>query len=56
MGLDKNAARWNLLMQIDCNKEIGMIWGDMGQLYLWITGEDLAARNFGNAWLIPQCY
>lgn len=56
MGLDKNAARWNLLMQIECNKEIGMIWGDMGALFLWITDEDLAARNFENVWLIPQSY
>lgn len=56
MGLDQNAARWNLLMQIECNKEIGMIWGDMGALFLWISDEDLAARNFENAWLIPQSY
>lgn len=40
-------------MQIDSNKEIGMIWGYMGQLYLWITDEDLAARNLENAWMIP---
>lgn len=56
MGLDQNAARWNLLMQIECNKEIGMIWGDMGALFLWISDEDLAARTFENAWLIPQSY
>lgn len=30
-------------------------WGDMGRLYLWITNEDLAARNFENCWLILQC-
>lgn len=55
-GLDKNAARWNLLMQVDSNEEdLGMMWGDMGRLYLWITSEDLAARKFENAWLILQC-
>lgn len=54
-GLDKNAARWNLLMQIDSNEELGMMWGDMGRLYLWITTEDLKARKFENCWLILQC-
>ena len=33
-GLDKNAARRNLLMQVDSNEDIGMMWGDMGRLYL----------------------
>lgn len=54
-GLEKNASRWNLLMQVDSNEDIGMMWGDMGRLYLWITDEDLAARNFENTWLILQC-
>lgn len=55
MGLDKNAARWNLLLQVDSNEELGMMWGDLGRLYLWITDEDLAARKFENSWLILQC-
>lgn len=54
-GLDRNAAHWNLLMQVDSNEELGMMWGDMGRLYLWITDEALAARNFENTWLILQC-
>ena len=55
-GLDKNAARWNLLMQVDSNEEdLGMMWGDMGRLYLWITSDDLEARKFENTWLILQC-
>lgn len=54
-GLDKNAARWNLLLQVDSNEDLGMMWGDMGRLYLWITSEDLAARKFENCWLILQC-
>lgn len=55
MGLDKNAAHWNLLLQVDSNEEIGMMWGDMGRLYLWISDEDLLARKFENCWLILQC-
>lgn len=55
IGLDKNAARWSLLLQIDSCDGLGMMWGDLGRLYLWITDEDLAARNFENSWLILQC-
>lgn len=55
MGLHKNAAHWNLLLQIASNEDLDMMWGDEGMLYLWITDEDLAARNFEKAWLILQC-
>ena len=54
-GLDKNASRWNLLLQVESNEELGMMWGDLGRLYLWITDEDLAARQFENCWLVLQC-
>ena len=54
-GIDQNTDHWNLLLQIDSNDEIGMEWGDCGRLYLWITDEDLADRNFEDAWLILQC-
>ena len=54
-GLHKNADRWCLLMQVDSNEENGMMWGDVGRLYLWITREDLAARRFENCWLVLQC-
>lgn len=54
-GLDRNAERWNLLMQIESNEELGMMWGDLGRLYFWITNEDLASQSFENAWLILQC-
>jgi len=55
LGLHKNAARWSLLMQVESNEDLGMMWGDMGRLYLWITEEDLKARRFDKTWLILQC-
>ena len=55
MGLEKNAARWKLLMQVESNEELGMMWGDLGRLYLWITEEDLKAKQFEKTWLILQC-
>lgn len=54
-GLDKNAARWHLLLQVDSDEDLGMMWGDLGRLYLWITEEDLVARRFEKSWLILQC-
>lgn len=54
-GLDKNASRWNLLLQVESNEDLGMMWGDLGRLYLWITDEDLTARQFENCWLVLQC-
>ena len=55
MGLDKNAARWSLLMQVESNEELGMMWGDLGRLYLWIPDEDLKAKRFEKTWLVLQC-
>ena len=54
-GLHKNAHRWHLLMQVESNEEIGMMWGDMGRLYLWITEEDLKEKRFEKTWLVLQC-
>lgn len=53
--LDKNAAHWNLLLQVDSNENIGMMWCDAGRLYFWITDEDLANRAFENCWMVLQC-
>ena len=50
------AADWLLLAQIGTDGKGNMVWGDDGQLYLWIRRDDLRARRFANAWLILQCY
>ena len=55
-GLDGNANRWQLLFQVDSSDDLGMMWGDAGRLYFWITQEDLASRRFENSWMILQCY
>lgn len=54
-GAHKNADRWQLLLQIDSNDALGMMWGDYGRLYLWIAEEDLRRRDFDHTWLILQC-
>jgi Domain of unknown function (DUF1963) len=39
------ASEWQLVLQIDSDIEVGMEWGDIGQLYLCARKEDLAARR-----------
>jgi uncharacterized protein YwqG len=55
--LEKGAADWQLLLQIDSDeKNLGVMWGDVGRVYFWIRRQDLGKRDFGNVWLILQCY
>lgn len=53
--LESGAADWRLLLQVDSQDEAGMMWGDLGRLYYWMRGSDLAAHNWDAAWLILQC-
>ena len=55
-GLDKTAGDWSLLMQVDSNEELRMMWGDKGKLYVWIREGDLKEKRFDHARLILQCY
>ena len=50
------AERCVLLLQIDSEDDVDMMWGDCGRLYIWITKEDLKAKNFDKVWLSLQCY
>jgi hypothetical protein len=52
----KTASEWLLLAQIGTDKGAQMMWGDSGQLYVWIRREDLVAGRFDAARLILQCY
>jgi uncharacterized protein YwqG len=54
--LRAGASQWKLLLQIDTDDDVGMMWGDAGRIYYWIHERDLAARAFENTWLILQCY
>jgi uncharacterized protein YwqG len=54
--LGKARDEWILLLEIDSDDEVEMMWGDCGSLYFWIRKSDLAAKNFDNVWMILQCY
>jgi uncharacterized protein YwqG len=54
--LAAGALDWRLLLQIDTDDAAGMMWGDCGRLYYWVREENLRAHDFGQCWLILQCY
>ena len=54
-ALEATADQWRLLAQIDSDDAAGMMWGDLGRLYFWITDDALARRAFDECWVILQC-
>ena len=44
---------WVLLCQFLASKD-AMPWGDEGELYFWITKQDLASKNFDSVWCVMQ--
>ena len=54
--LEKGADDWQLLLQIDSDDPLGMMWGDTGRVYFWVREQDLARKDFSNVWLSLQCY
>ncbi|MDQ6423651.1 YwqG family protein [Paenibacillus sp. LHD-117] len=53
--LESGAESWKLLLQIDSEEDIGMMWGDVGRIFFWIHEDDLREKNFNNVWLVLQC-
>jgi len=53
--LERGAAEWILLLQIDSDDNPEWMWGDCGRLYFWITKTDLAASAFDRVWMVLQC-
>ena len=51
---EKNAAQWQLLLQIDSDWDSDMDWDGEGRVYLWIKRDDLAAHDFSKTWLVLQ--
>jgi uncharacterized protein YwqG len=55
-SLKGGARDWRLLLQIDTDEDLGVMWGDGGILYFWIREEDARAGRFDQAWTVLQCY
>jgi uncharacterized protein YwqG len=47
---------WRLLLQIDSDDDLGVMWGDAGILYFWIREDDARASRFEQAWVVLQCH
>jgi uncharacterized protein YwqG len=52
--LERGAAEWLLLLQVDTDDEAGWMWGDVGTLYYWIRRPDLLADH-DRVWMCFQC-
>lgn len=54
--LKAGAKDWALLLQIDTDDDLKLMWGDAGMVYFWVKTEEARKGDFSNAWLIQQCY
>lgn len=54
-SLEPGAAEWRLLLQMDTDDTLNVMWGDCGMIYFWIRESDLRARQFDQCWTILQC-
>lgn len=53
--VEKEAASWRLLFQMDSDDDLGCMWGDEGKLYFWVREDDLRKAHFDNVWMVLQC-
>jgi len=53
--LRPGAADWRLLLQMDSDDDIDVMWGDVGTIYFWVRAAEARAGIFTNAWLVLQC-
>ena len=49
-----HASDWVLLLQVDSDDKLGMMWGDAGNLGFWIRKQDIAACRFDAIWMLLQ--
>ena len=54
-ALEAGARDWRLLLQIDSDDELDLMWGDAGMIYFWVREQDSLAMRFDGCWLILQC-
>jgi len=54
-SLTPGATNWRLLLQIDSDDDLGVMWGDCGTIYYWVEANEAKSGNFSNTWLVLQC-
>jgi uncharacterized protein YwqG len=55
-ALKPRAAEWRLLLQLDSDDQLDLMWGDGGKIYFWVPETAARRGDFTGAWLILQCY
>ena len=53
--MEAGAKDWRLLLQMDSDDDLDVMWGDAGILYFWIQADEARRGDFSNAWMILQC-
>lgn len=54
--LEPGAKDWRLLLQMDSDEHLDVMWGDAGMVYFWVREEEARRGDFSNAWLVLQCH
>jgi len=54
-ALEPGAKDWRLVLQLDSDDDLGVMWGDCGTLYFWAPEAEARRGSFENAWLVLQC-
>ena len=52
--VNEAARDWRLLLQIDTDDDLEMMWGDDGLLYFWIREQDVRKGEFSQVWQTLQ--
>jgi uncharacterized protein YwqG len=55
-ALKPGAADWRLLLQVDSDDALGVMWGDGGTIYYWVQKQAARDERFDNTWLVLQCH
>ncbi len=53
--LKEGARDWSLLLQMDTDDDLNIMWGDAGMIYFWVRRDDARKLKFDNTWVILQC-
>lgn len=56
VDFDLAKEKWQLLLQLDSDDELGLMWGDLGKIYFWVERDKAKENNFENTWLVLQCH
>ena len=54
--LKEGASDWRLLLQVDSDDDINLMWGDVGMVYFWVREQDASAGDFSRTWIVLQCH